>query len=67
MAIASSLDPRGPKAVTGPPNHPANRWEWQWLAMVFWCGAWPSFFRSMDFWPCNLPHDGDAPEVYFGS
>ena len=21
------------------------------------------FFRSMDFWPCNLSHDGDAPEV----
>jgi hypothetical protein len=33
VAIASSLDPRAPKAVTGLANHPANKQEWQWLAM----------------------------------
>jgi len=30
VAIASSLDPRGAKAVLGLLDHPATRKEWQW-------------------------------------
>jgi hypothetical protein len=33
VAIVSSLEARVREAVTGLGNHPANKQEWQWLAM----------------------------------